>query len=60
MNWPANTQRHQEIDCTFESEGEVIIANREMATHLYRIAQEATSNALRHGRATKVVIRLGP
>jgi two-component system CheB/CheR fusion protein len=29
-----------------------------MATHLYRIAQEATSNAVRHGHATSVSIRL--
>ena len=53
----AGTRRLQEIDCTYESEGEVLIDNREMATHLYRIAQEATSNAVRHGLATTVAIR---
>jgi signal transduction histidine kinase len=54
----ANTRRLHDIDCTFESEGEVLINNREMAIHLYRIAQEATSNAVRHGHAGVVSIRL--
>jgi two-component system CheB/CheR fusion protein len=52
------TGRLHEIQCTFEPEGEVLIYQREMATHLYRIAQEATSNAVRHGHATVVTIRL--
>jgi signal transduction histidine kinase len=30
------------------------------ATHLYRIAQEAVSNAIKHGKATEIVIRLAP
>jgi len=54
----ANTRRLHEIECTFEPEGEVMIDHREIATHLYRIAQEATSNAVRHGHATVVSIRL--
>ena len=29
------------------------------ATHLYRIAQEAVTNALRHGQATRLTISLG-
>jgi two-component system, LuxR family, sensor kinase FixL len=29
-----------------------------VATHLYRIAQEAINNALRHGKATKLRVRL--
>ena len=35
-----------------------MISDRETATHLYRIAQEAISNAVRHGHATSVLIRL--
>ena len=54
----ATTRRLHEIDCSFDPEGEVLIRNREMATHLYRIAQEAISNAVRHGRATVVSIHL--
>jgi signal transduction histidine kinase len=52
------TRRLHDIDCRFEPEGEVMISNRETATHLYRIAQEAISNAVRHGRAKSILIRL--
>ena len=34
------------------------MADPELATHLFRIAQEAVSNALRHGRARHVRIAL--
>ena len=54
----ANTSRLHDIACTFEPEGEVLVAKREIATNLYRIAQEAASNAVRHGLAREVVIRL--
>ena len=34
------------------------IGRDEIALHLYRIAQEAISNALRHSRATSIQVRL--
>ncbi|MCX6907684.1 MAG: CHASE3 domain-containing protein [Verrucomicrobia bacterium] len=46
------------IECKFECEGEVLIGDSVVAVHLYRIAQEAVHNAIRHGGARKVVIRL--
>jgi anti-sigma regulatory factor (Ser/Thr protein kinase) len=46
------------IECRFECEGEVLIADNVVAVHLYRIAQEAAHNAVRHGGAKKIVIRL--
>lgn len=46
------------IGCEFETDGLVTLAQGEMATHLYRIAQEATSNAIRHGHARHVGISL--
>ena len=54
----ANTRRLHQIDCNFEPEGEVLINHREMSIHLYRIAQEAISNAVRHGHAGEVSIVL--
>lgn len=54
----ASTRRLHEIDCVFRPVTEVLISDRDMAVHLYRIAQEATSNAVRHGRATVVSIVL--
>jgi signal transduction histidine kinase len=53
-----NTRKLHEIDCTIEAEGEISVPDQEVATHLYRIAQEALSNAVRHGHATEISIRL--
>jgi len=32
--------------------------NHAMATHLFRLAQEAVSNAVKHGRATEITLQL--
>ena len=47
------------VPCTFEHDGGVVIDDEVVATHLYRMAQEAATNAIRHGRAKHVMIRLG-
>ncbi len=44
--------------CTFEGEGGVSTLSRFGAIHLFRIAQEAVINAVRHARATKITIKL--
>ena len=44
------------ITCTFISEGDVAIRDNVRAVHLYRIAQEALNNALKHGHAKNIVI----
>jgi len=54
----ASISKLHEVECTFEPEGEILIADRDLATNLYRIAQEATSNAVRHGRAAEISIHL--
>jgi PAS domain S-box-containing protein len=45
--------------CTFESASPLTVADPDLATHLFRIAQEAVSNALRHGQARHIRIALG-
>jgi signal transduction histidine kinase len=44
--------------CVFERNPPVLIHDDAVATHLYRIAQEAVRNALRHGKAKRIGISL--
>jgi len=46
------------VHCSFECPQPVLLENRTSATHLYRIAQEAIGNAVKHGQAKTVVIIL--
>jgi two-component system, LuxR family, sensor kinase FixL len=46
------------VDCQFRYDRPVLIGSRETATHLYRIAQEAINNAIKHGHAKTIVIGL--
>jgi PAS domain S-box-containing protein len=46
------------VACEFECLRPVRITDNIMATHLYRIAQEAVTNALKHGHAAKIKIGL--
>jgi signal transduction histidine kinase len=48
--------RHAAIK--FESQGEIEIQDPDVATHLYRIAQEALSNATRHANASQITVSL--
>jgi signal transduction histidine kinase len=46
------------INCTFQSSGGEIDRDDAVATHLYRIAQEAINNATRHGKAKNIAVAL--
>jgi signal transduction histidine kinase len=46
------------ISCQFHCDPPVLITDGNVATHLYHIAQEAVTNAVRHGRARNILIRL--
>ena len=46
------------VRCEFESRGDVVLADSAAATHLYRIAQEAVNNALKHAGARRISLSL--
>ncbi|MEZ5386026.1 MAG: PAS domain S-box protein [Prosthecobacter sp.] len=54
----ASTARAYEVACDFRYDNPVNIADNDMAVQLFRIAQEAVSNAVKHGQARRVEIRL--
>ncbi len=57
----ALTRRVEEtagVPCEFIATGDVRVPDSEMAQHLYRIAQEALSNAVRHAHANRIAVQL--
>jgi signal transduction histidine kinase len=54
----ATIQGLYRIRCVFRSDGPVLIDDHAAAIHLYRIAQEAVNNAVKHGKPTQIEIGL--
>ncbi len=54
----ANAEKMFGIQCRVNREDAAGVCELPVATHLYRIAQEAVSNAIRHGHARTVLIEL--
>jgi PAS domain S-box-containing protein len=53
-----NSTRLFGVDVQFDDVGDGTLEDNNVASHLYRIAQEGLSNAVRHGEASQVKIRL--
>ncbi len=51
-----STDGLSDIICTFEHDGEADVEEREVRLQLFRIAQEATNNALKHAAPTQIRI----
>lgn len=54
----SNTEQLFEVSCSFSSDGTVSINDVSVAMNLYRIAQEAITNAVKHGHAKNIKISL--
>lgn len=53
-----NVQSMFRVNCTFQCDQPVLLAENTVATHLFRIAQEAVTNAIKHGKAGRIEIVL--
>jgi PAS domain S-box-containing protein len=54
----AGTCARTKINCRMECPQPVLVRDNAVATHLYRIAQEAVNNAVKHSRAGSILIQL--
>lgn len=54
----STTEKLFNVSCAVQCDREVRIADNNTALHLYRIAQEAINNAIKHGKAQKIVVEL--
>ena len=58
QEFAGNTEKIFRIGCEFDCVQPVLVNDPTVATHLFRIAQEAVSNAIKHGKATQIEIQL--
>ncbi|MHC4067942.1 MAG: PAS domain S-box protein, partial [Planctomycetota bacterium] len=54
----ANVEELYDIVCTFKCDRPVLVHEGAVATHLYRIAQEAVNNATKHAQAQRIEITI--
>jgi signal transduction histidine kinase len=58
QNLAVNLSLAFNVSCRFQHSGTILLSDPAAGIHLYRIAQEAASNAIRHGRARNLVLSL--
>lgn len=56
--YATTTSELYKVACRFECDSPVLIHDAATAGHLYRIAQEAVSNAIKHGQAKNILLQL--
>ncbi len=58
QQWAGEVEDFFGISCRFECPAPVLIHDDTVATHLYYVAREAVNNAIKHGHASQILIRL--
>lgn len=56
----SSVEEQLEIVCRFETDRRARVRHDETAVQVYRIAQEAVANAIRHGKASEITVSLKP
>lgn len=54
----ANIENLFHVRCEFRCDTPVLVQDNAVANHLYRIAQEAATNSVKHGKAARISIEL--
>ena len=57
-HWAGEVSELFHVSCCFECRDSVPVHDEVLADHLYRLAQEAVNNAIKHGRARNITIGL--
>lgn len=52
------TAKEGEVPCVFHEDPSAVVDDALQATHLFRIAEEAVHNAMRHSSASQIVVQL--
>jgi PAS domain S-box-containing protein len=58
QQWASEVEDLFALNCAFQCYSPVLIHDDTVATHLYYIAREAVNNAIKHGHARQIFIRL--
>jgi PAS domain S-box-containing protein len=58
QQWAGEVEDLFTVSCRFQCFTPVLIHDDTVATHLYYIAREAVNNAIKHGHARQIIIRL--
>ncbi|MGA3267436.1 MAG: PAS domain S-box protein [Verrucomicrobiota bacterium] len=53
-----NTEKSFNVQCRLDGDRGVSVPRHSVATHLFRLAQEAVFNAIKHGKAREICIQL--
>lgn len=57
-HWASEVSELFHVNCRFECSDPIFVHEEVLAEHLYRLAQEAVTNAIKHGHARHIVIGL--
>ncbi len=58
QQWAGEVEDLFQVSCRFQCFTPVLIHDDTVATHLYYIAREAVNNAIKHGHASQIIMRL--